>query len=104
MVKTILEKFKKVDKLLKSHAENNLKTEALPEQSLRWQHTILQLFCHRFLRFLKYSSKAPDLLHYIKHSVSYLDHRQTYRDAEMFAIHIMVNYTNKNCLEFILNY
>ncbi|CAB5371735.1 unnamed protein product [Rhizophagus irregularis] len=94
MVKTILEKFKKVDKLLKSHAENNLKTEALPEQSLRWQHTILQLFCHRFLRFLKYSSKAPDLLHYIKHSVSYLDHRQTYRDAEMFAIHIMMIQTD----------
>ena len=91
MVKTLLEKFKKFDKLLKSHAESTSKT-ALPEHSLRWQHTILQFFCHRFLRFLKYSSKAPDLLQYIKHSVSHLDHRQTYRDAEMFAIHVMVNY------------
>src|ERR1041385_5535127 len=93
MVKEILEKFKKFDKLSKMH-EGTSKThaEALPEHSLRWQHTILQFFCHRFLRFLKYSSKAPDLLHYIKYSESYLDHRQTYRDAEIFAIHVMVNY------------
>jgi hypothetical protein len=87
MVKTILEKFKKFDKLLKENPE-----AALPENSLIWQHTILQLFCHRLLRFLKYSSKAPDLLHYIKYSVSCLDQRQTYRDVETFAMHIMVNY------------
>ncbi|CAG8508778.1 6034_t:CDS:10 [Diversispora eburnea] len=35
-------------------------------------------------------TKAPDLLHYIKYSVSYLEHRQTYRDVETFAIHIMM--------------
>ncbi|CAJ0826096.1 9127_t:CDS:10, partial [Entrophospora sp. SA101] len=63
---------------IKSKAGNNA---PIAENAIRWQHTILQIFCHRFLRFLKYSSKAPELLGYIKHSVSYLDHRQTYPDS-----------------------
>ena len=104
MIKEIFVKFKRIDKTLKTHAEHSEGNTSIPEYSLRWQHTILQFLCHRLLRFLKYSSKAPDLLHYIKYSISYLDHRQIYRDAEMFAIHVMVNYIyiEKNCFKFLL--
>ncbi|CAG8792855.1 5251_t:CDS:1, partial [Cetraspora pellucida] len=86
LVKEILDKLKRFDKASKVRAEGGTQ---LTETALRWEHTILQIFCHRFHRFLKHSAKTPDLLHYIKHSVSYLEHRQTYRDAELFALHIM---------------
>ncbi|CAG8537465.1 6927_t:CDS:10 [Funneliformis mosseae] len=92
MIKDIFAKFKRIDKSLKTHTEGN--ASMVSEYSYRWQHTIMQFLCHRLLRFLKYSSKAPDLLHHIKYSVSYLDHRQTYRDVEMFAIHVMMIQTD----------
>ncbi|CAG8456893.1 3464_t:CDS:10 [Cetraspora pellucida] len=91
LVKEILDKLKRFDKASKVRAEGGTQ---LTETALRWEHTILQLFCHRFHRFLKHSAKTPDLLHYIKHSVSYLEHRQTYRDAELFALHIMMMQTD----------
>ncbi|CAG8455121.1 9928_t:CDS:2 [Scutellospora calospora] len=91
LVKEILEKLKHFDKVSKARAEGEA---ALTETALRWKHTILQLLCHRFHRFLKYSAKAPDLLHYIKYSVSYLENRQTYRDVELFALHIMMMQTD----------
>ncbi|CAI2167435.1 20394_t:CDS:10 [Funneliformis geosporum] len=99
MIKDIFAKFKRIDKSLKTHAEGN--SPMVSEYSFRWQHTILQFLCHRLLRFLKYSSKAPDLLHHIKYSVSYLDHRQTYRDVEMFAIHVMMIQTDVKFIKSI---
>ncbi|CAG8485439.1 14772_t:CDS:10 [Dentiscutata erythropus] len=91
LVKEILEKLKRFDKATKIHAEGGT---PLSETALRWKASILQILCHRFHRFLKHSAKAPDLLHYIKYSVSSLEHRQTYRDAELFALHIMMMQTD----------
>lgn len=62
----------------------------LTDPQAHWQHSILQLLSHRLHRLLKYSARAHELLHCIKYSVSHLEHRQTYRDVETFAIHIMV--------------
>ncbi|KAF0460889.1 mediator complex subunit 23-domain-containing protein [Gigaspora margarita] len=92
LVKEILEKLKHFDKVSKISVEGG--TSQLTEIALRWKHTILQILCHRFHRFLKHSAKAPDLLHYIKYSVSHLGYRQTYRDAELFALHIMMMQTD----------
>ncbi|CAG8710086.1 10593_t:CDS:10, partial [Acaulospora morrowiae] len=100
MVKEILEKLKRIDKHTKSFAEGGA---PLTETSLRWQHTILQIFSHRFLRLLKYSAKAYELLHHIKYSVSYLDHRQTYHDAETFVIHIMMIQNNSKFIKSLID-
>ncbi|CAG8602038.1 10794_t:CDS:10, partial [Acaulospora morrowiae] len=100
MVKEILEKLKRIDKHTKSFAEGGT---PLTETSLRWQHTILQIFSHRFLRLLKYSAKAYELLHHVKYSVSYLDHRQTYHDAETFAIHIMMIQNNSKFIKSLID-
>ncbi|CAG8480170.1 6506_t:CDS:10, partial [Dentiscutata heterogama] len=91
LVKEILDKLKRFDKVTKTYAEGGA---PLSETALRWKASILQILCHRFHRFLKHSAKAPDLLHYIKYSVSSLEHRQTYRDAELFALHIMMMQTD----------
>ncbi|RHZ74202.1 hypothetical protein Glove_227g124 [Diversispora epigaea] len=105
--KEILDKLKRLDKYnkhTKGHLEGgggdggggsgSTSTDSdlrnLTDPELRLQHIILQLLSHRFHRLLKYSAKAPELLHYIKYSVSNLEHRQTYRDVETFAIHIMM--------------
>src|SRR5687768_303296 len=104
MIKDVFSMFKRNDRAIKTHA-GNVEGNSMLENSLRLQHSILQLLCHRLLRFLKYSSKAPDLLNYIKYSISYLDHRQTYRDVEMFAIHAMVIILIlKSCFKLILKY
>ncbi|CAG8556083.1 7213_t:CDS:10 [Paraglomus occultum] len=83
----IFERLKKYDKALKVKAEDG---PALPEQSLRWTHTILELFNYRLLRFFKQFTKTPDLLNFVKYSLSHLNHRQTFRGVEMFAIHSMM--------------
>jgi len=53
LIKELLEKYKKFDRTIRSKAENNA---PVAENAIRWQHTILQIFCHRFLRFLNHLS------------------------------------------------
>ncbi|CAG8583738.1 10890_t:CDS:10 [Ambispora gerdemannii] len=64
--------------------------QASSENLMYWQHTILELFNFRLLRFLKFLPRAPDFFDYIKYSLSHLEHRQMYRGVEMFAIHAMM--------------
>ncbi|KAM3581516.1 hypothetical protein VKS41_006346 [Umbelopsis sp. WA50703] len=90
MIKEIFDKLRRCDKLIKSRHESRPESEPLlPDHTVRWLHTILQLLNHRFLRFLKHSSLSSGLLHYIRYSLSYLDHRQVYQVLESFAINIM---------------
>jgi hypothetical protein len=90
MIKEIFDKLRRCDKLIKTRHESKPENESLlPDHSVRWLHTILQLLNHRFLRFLKHSSLSSGLLHYIRYSLSYLDHRQVYQVLESFSINIM---------------
>ncbi|KAI9285727.1 mediator complex subunit 23-domain-containing protein [Umbelopsis sp. AD052] len=90
MIKEIFDKLRRCDKLIKTRYESKPEAESLlPDHTVRWLHTILQLLNHRFLRFLKHSSLSSGLLHYIRYSLSYLDHRQVYQVLESFAVNIM---------------
>ncbi|OZJ06770.1 hypothetical protein BZG36_00320 [Bifiguratus adelaidae] len=86
IVKELFDKLRRCDKLIKSHTESNT---VIPDHTLRWLHTILQLLNYRCLRYLKLSPLAPVLLHYIRYSISCLEHRQIYQVLESFALNIM---------------
>ncbi|KAI8372734.1 mediator complex subunit 23-domain-containing protein [Radiomyces spectabilis] len=92
MIKEIFDKLLRCDKLIKMRTDaerNNGEVVPFPDQTMRWLHTMLQLMTYRFVRFLKYSPLSPGLLHYIRYSISHLDHRQGYRVVESFASNII---------------
>ncbi|KAI9262582.1 hypothetical protein EDC94DRAFT_659447 [Helicostylum pulchrum] len=99
MIKEIFEKLRRCDKMIKMKhdnetADHNNLTAQLPDQTMRWLQTILQLMNYRFIRFLKYSPLSSGLLHYIRYSISYLENRQCYQSLESFtvnAIHMQLD-------------
>jgi hypothetical protein len=96
MIKEIFEKLRRCDKMIKikhtgENGDNNT-TAQLPDQTMRWLQTILQLMNYRFIRFLKYSPLSSGLLHYIRYSISYLDNRQCYQALESFTINVIVRF------------
>lgn len=96
MIKEIFEKLRRCDKMIKVRhnnegGDNNLSGQQLPDQTLRWLQTILQLMNYRFIRFLKYSPLSSGLLHYIRYSISYLENRQCYQSLESFAMNTIVS-------------
>lgn len=90
MIKEIFDKLRRCDKMLKMKHTGDANDGMLPDQTMRWLQTILQLMNYRFIRFLKYSSLSSGLLHYIRYSISYLENRQCYRVLESFTINIIV--------------
>ncbi|RUS33972.1 mediator complex subunit 23-domain-containing protein [Jimgerdemannia flammicorona] len=86
MVKEILDKLRRCDKSIKTRAAGG---PAVPDHTLRWLHTVLQLLNYRFLRFLKYSSLSFTLLYSIRYSISSIEHRQIYFVLESFAVNVM---------------
>ncbi|CAG8592011.1 4329_t:CDS:10, partial [Ambispora leptoticha] len=118
MIQEIFGRLKKVDMLHKQKIETNIKIEGssnsganseqqqqtsstISENLMYWQHTILELFNFRLLRFLKFLPRAHELLNYIKYSLSYLEHRQMYRGIEMFAVHAMMIQIDVNFIKSI---
>lgn len=95
MVKEIFDKLRRCDKMIKmkhtGEGGDPNSTIQLPDQTLRWLQTILQLMNYRFIRFLKYSPLSSGLLHYIRYSISYLENRQCYQALEAFAINVIVS-------------
>ena len=92
MVKEILDKLRRCDKTIKTkHTGEATQQPQLPDQTMRWLQSILQLMNYRFIRFLKYSSFSSGLLHYIRYSISYLENRQCYQTLESFAINVIVS-------------
>ncbi|KAI9481474.1 MAG: hypothetical protein EXX96DRAFT_566905 [Benjaminiella poitrasii] len=93
MVKEIFDKLRRCDKMVKmkhtGESNHGVVIQQLPDQTLRWLQTILQLTNYRFIRFLKYSSLSSGLLHYIRYSISYLENRQCYQTLESFAINVI---------------
>ncbi|KAI9313693.1 mediator complex subunit 23-domain-containing protein [Dichotomocladium elegans] len=91
MVREIFENIRRCDKRCKDkHDERGFSGSevSLPTQTLRWLHTILQLMNYRFVRQLKFSPTSSGLFHYIRYSISYLEHRQVYRVLESFVFNI----------------
>lgn len=102
MIKEIFEKLRRCDKMIKMKRTTAVSAEngdiaQLPDQTMRWLQTILQLMNYRFIRFLKYSPLASGLLHYIRYSISYLENRQCYQALESFTINIIVSQKEKLC-------
>lgn len=93
MIKEIFDKLRRCDKMLKMKQAGDSSEPALPDQTMRWLHTMLQLMNYRFIRFLKYSPLSSGLLHYIRYSISHLENRQCYKVLESFAINIIVSTT-----------
>lgn len=95
MVKEIFDKLRRCDKMVKmKHTEEphtGTAIQQLPDQTMRWLQTMLQLMNYRFIRFLKYSPLSSGLLHYIRYSISYLENRQCYQALESFTINIIVS-------------
>lgn len=93
MIKEIFDKLRRCDKMIKmkhtGESGDPNSTVQLPDQTLRWLQTILQLMNYRFIRFLKYSPLSSGLLHYIRYSISYLENRQCYQALEAFAINVI---------------
>lgn len=97
MIKEIFEKLRRCDKMIKMKHDNetsdhNNLTAQLPDQTMRWLQTILQLMNYRFIRFLKYSPLSSGLLHYIRYSISYLENRQCYQSLESFTVNAIVSF------------
>lgn len=97
MIKEIFEKLRRCDKMIKMKhdnetADHNNLTAQLPDQTMRWLQTILQLMNYRFIRFLKYSPLSSGLLHYIRYSISYLENRQCYQSLESFTVNAIVSF------------
>jgi hypothetical protein len=94
MVKEIFDKLRRCDKMVKmmhtGESHNGVAIQQLPDKTMRWLQTILQLMNYRFIRFLKYSPLSSGLLHYIRYSISYLESRQCYQALESFTISIIV--------------
>lgn len=92
MIKEIFDKLRRYDKMIKMKPSTN---EAggvqLPDPTMRWVHTIIQLMNYRFIRFLKFSPLSSGLLHYIRYSISYMENRQCYQVLESFAINVIVS-------------
>ena len=95
MVKEIFDKLRRCDKMIKMKrtGESEPSPNQLPDQTMRWLQTILQLMNYRFIRFLKSSPLSSGLLHYIRYSISFLDNRQCYRSLESFTINTIVSTT-----------
>jgi hypothetical protein len=98
MIREIFDKLRRYDKMIKMKPGTgvignggNPTTVQLPDPTMRWFHTILQLMNYRFIRFLKYSPISSGLLHYIRYSISYLENRQCYQVLESFAINVIVS-------------
>lgn len=96
MIKEIFEKLRRCDKMIRMKhdnetGDNNNLTPQLPDQTMRWLQTILQLMNYRFIRFLKYSPLSSGLLHYIRYSISYLENRQCYQSLESFTVNTIVS-------------
>ncbi|KAG1151478.1 hypothetical protein G6F37_000970 [Rhizopus arrhizus] len=91
MVKEIFDKLRRCDKMIKMKrtGESEPSPTQLPDQTMRWLQTILQLMNYRFIRFLKYSPLSSGLLHYIRYSISFLDNRQCYRSLESFTVNVI---------------
>ncbi|KAI9013358.1 mediator complex subunit 23-domain-containing protein [Phycomyces nitens] len=105
MIKEIFEKLRRCDKLvkMKQNGDGALNGPTpFSDQTMRWLHTMSQLMNYRFIRFLKYpfwliikgptslfSNESVGLLHYIRYSISYLEHRQVYQVLESLAANIM---------------
>ncbi|CEP17288.1 hypothetical protein [Parasitella parasitica] len=93
MIKEIFDKLRRCDKMIKmkhtGEAPSGMPQQQLPDQTMRWLQTILQLMNYRFIRFLKYSPLSSGLLHYIRYSISYLENRQCYQTLESFAINMI---------------
>ncbi|KAI7901563.1 uncharacterized protein BX663DRAFT_513291 [Cokeromyces recurvatus] len=93
MVKEIFDKLRRCDKMVKmkhtGESSHGVIIQQLPDQTMRWLQTILQLMNYRFIRFLKWSSLSSGLLHYIRYSISSLENRQCYQTLESFAINII---------------
>lgn len=93
MIKEIFDKLRRSDKMVKmkhtGEAPGGISQQQLPDQTMRWLQTILQLMNYRFIRFLKYSPLSSGLLHYIRYSVSYLENRQCYQTLESFAVNVI---------------
>ncbi|OBZ83488.1 Mediator of RNA polymerase II transcription subunit 23 [Choanephora cucurbitarum] len=99
MVKEILDKLRRCDKTIKTkHTGEATQQPQLPDQTMRWLQSILQLMNYRFIRFLKYSSFSSGLLHYIRYSISYLENRQCYQTLESFAINVIHMQTDAKLL------
>ncbi|GAN05157.1 hypothetical protein MAM1_0083c04626 [Mucor ambiguus] len=92
MIKEIFDKLRRCDKMVKmkhsGQAPNNT-PQQLPDQTMRWLQTILQLMNYRFIRFLKYSPLSSGLLHQIRYAISFLENRQCYHTLEAFAIKVI---------------
>lgn len=91
MIKEIFEKLRRCDKMIKMKRTESDNSVQLPDQTMRWLQTILQLMNYRFIRFLKYSPLSSGLLHYIRYSISYLENRQCYQALESLTINIIVS-------------
>ncbi|CEI94172.1 hypothetical protein RMCBS344292_08393 [Rhizopus microsporus] len=91
MVKEIFDKLRRCDKMIKMKrtGESESLPTQLPDQTMRWLQTILQLMNYRFIRFLKYSPLSSGLLHYIRYSISFLESRQCYQSLESFTVNII---------------
>ncbi|KAI8328625.1 mediator complex subunit 23-domain-containing protein [Chlamydoabsidia padenii] len=95
MIKEIFDKLRRCDKLIKlkrngdpSISASTLKNNdtPFPDQTMRWMHTMLQLINYRFIRLLKYSPLSAGMFHYVRYSISYLEHRQVYQVLESFVL------------------
>ncbi|CAO3590219.1 unnamed protein product [Absidia cylindrospora] len=93
MIKEIFDKLRRCDRLIKlrrghpSHDPSAMKTDIpLPDQTMRWMHSMLQLINYRFIRLLKYSPLSAGMFHYVRYSISYLEHRQVYQVLESFVL------------------
>lgn len=92
MIKEIFDKLRRCDKMIKAKRtgeSHNDDSKQLPDQTMRWLHTILQLMNYRFIRFLKYSPLSSGLLHYVRYSISYLENRQCYQALEAFTANVI---------------
>ncbi|KAI8352505.1 mediator complex subunit 23-domain-containing protein [Blakeslea trispora] len=99
MMKEILDKLRRCDKIIKTkHTTEATQQPQLPDQTMRWLQSILQLMNYRFIRFLKYSSFSSGLLHYIRYSISHLENRQCYQTLESFAINVIHMQTDAKLL------
>jgi hypothetical protein len=100
MIKEIFDKLRRCDKLIKlkrhdpnpSAMQTNANDIPLPDQTMRWMHTVLQLINYRFIRLLKYSPLSAGMFHYVRYSISYLEHRQVYQVLESFVLNTTVSF------------
>ncbi|ORX51305.1 hypothetical protein DM01DRAFT_1337353 [Hesseltinella vesiculosa] len=97
MIREIFEKLRRCDKIIKlryaaatnpSSAHGDVR---LPDHTMRWMHTMLQLINYRFIRFLKYSPMSIGMFHHVRYAISALDHRQVYHVLESFIFNLTLS-------------